>query len=382
MPVVHADFAEMAEAFSQMARRHPGRGAAVAAYVDGECVLNLWGGEARPGEPWSAKTLTTIFSATKGLSALVVAVLAERGVIDPEASVAHYWPDFSAISATLTVRGLLEHRSGLSATRRDLVLAEVLDHDALVAELLAQGALWEPGTGYAYHAFTFGTLIDELLRRATGLPLGAWFARLIADPLDIDAYIGLPASEEARMAELEPIGSFALPDDPALHPHPMEQRAGSFGTALPIDTALLPGRGFNSPEVHAASLGGVNGAAGAYALATVWSAVVAPTHGLRLINDQTVDLLRERRVTGAPVWGGPGPFWDRGFGVMLETPALMPALGPGSFGHDGMGGQLGWVSPEHRASVAFVSNALYPGPTQLDRWGELCASMLRALGER
>ncbi|HLP22641.1 MAG TPA: serine hydrolase domain-containing protein [Microbacteriaceae bacterium] len=374
-------FANVADTFERIVANDPVGGSAVAAFVDGECVLNLWGGEARPGRSWNADTLTTIFSCTKGLTAITVAILVERGVLDSATPVAHYWPAFASVSSALTVRELLEHKSGLSAVRHDMALADVIDHDTLIATLLEQGPLWEPGTGYAYHSLTFGTVVDELVRQATGRPVADWFRELVAEPLDIDAWIGLPAALEPRMSQLVPAGSFALPDDPALHPHEMEQRAGSFGTAFPVPESFEPDRGFNSAAVREVALPGVNGSAGAYALAKIWSAVVTPTDGVRLLSDDMVRFMAETRITGAPVWGGDGPFWDRGFGVMLETPALRPALGPGSFGHDGLGGQIGWASPSRGASIGYVSNALHPGATQLDRWGELCAAFLASLEE-
>ncbi|MFM6974776.1 MAG: serine hydrolase domain-containing protein [Agromyces sp.] len=377
--VVAPGFEAVAEQFEHLISTEALGGSGVAAFFGGECVLNVWGGSARPGIPWSADTLTTVFSCTKGLTAITAAMLAERGLLTPSAPVADHWPAFASVSPTLTVRELLEHKSGLSAVRRDMTLDEVLDHDTLIAELLRQGPLWDPGTAYAYHSFTFGTLVDELVRQATGTPIGHWFRELVAEPLGVDAWIGLPASEEPRMAQLEPAGSFALPDDPRLWPHEMEQRAGSFGTALPTPESFAPGAGFNSPRVHAASLPGVNGSATALALAKIWSAVGVETDGVRLLSDESVRMMAQPRINGAPVWGGQGPWWRRGFGVMLETPELMPVLGPGSFGHDGLGGQIGWLQPETGVSFAFVSSALHPGPTQLSRFGALAAELRAAL---
>ena len=380
IPTVSAGFEPVAERFDEIVAALPSGGAAVAAFVDGQCVLNRWGGEARTGQPWTADTLTTIFSCTKGLSAIVVAMLVERGVLDPGRTVAFYWPAFASVSNRLTVRELLEHRAGLSAVRRDMTLDEVLDHDTVIAELLSQGPLWEPGTDYAYHSFTFGTLLDELLRQATGTSLAVWFRELVAEPLDVDTWIGIPANAESRMTELSAASSFALPDDPALHPHPMEQRAGSFGTALPIETAFLPGEGFNRAELHHASLPGVNAASGAFGLAKIWSAVVTETDGTRLLSDDSVNVMREVRVTGAPVWGGTGTWWNRGFGVMLNTDGAPATLGAGSFGHDGLGGQIGWANPELGVSFAYVSNALYAGEQQCVRWSELATAFVEACG--
>ena len=173
--IVDPRFETAAAAFDAVIAEAPIGGAALAVYVDGECVLDLHGGESRPGERWGADTLNVMYSCTKGLISVAAGTLIERGVLDPDAPVVRFWPEFERISDSLTVRGLFEHRAGLSATRRDLSLDEALDHDTLVAALLDQEPLWEPGTGYAYHALTFGTLVDELVRRVDGRTVSELF---------------------------------------------------------------------------------------------------------------------------------------------------------------------------------------------------------------
>lgn len=372
-------FESAAELFRRVIDDAPVGGAAVAMFVDGECVLDLWGGEARPGESWSGDTVNVLYSCTKGLVAVLAGTLVERGVLDPDAPVVEYWPEFAAVSSSLTVRGLLEHRAGLSATRRNLTLDEVLDHDTLIRILLEQEPLWEPGTGYAYHALTFGALVDELLRRLDGRSASEMLRDVVADPLGVDAWIGIPASEEHRVAELvtarQPEGQPIEPGSPL----DWQVRAMTFGTAFPAFAPITTGEGFNNPRVHQGQLPGANGITSARGLARMWSAVVTETDGVRILSDDTVSMMTERRVSGPSVWGEPGPWSERGFGVMLDTPARGPLLGPTSFGHDGYGGQAGWADVSHRASFAFLTNNLVFGSREHDRWRGILAEVRRVL---
>ncbi|MFM6967461.1 MAG: serine hydrolase domain-containing protein [Microbacteriaceae bacterium] len=382
MPVhtlVTPAFTKVAELFDLAIAKQRQGGAAFAVYVDGECVLDLHGGEARPGEPWSDSTLSLMFSNTKGFVSVLMAKLVEDGTLDPELPVVTFWPEFASISATLTVRQMMEHRAGLSAARAHLTLDNVLDHDNLVAALLAQEPLWEPGTGYAYHAITFGTLADELIRRVDGRTASQMFRDVFAEPLVVDAWIGLPPSNEHRVAEFTVADPFTPADAAIGSPTFWAERALTFGDVFPLRDIGEPGIGFNSPAVHQGALPGANAISSAHGIAKMWSSVVTPTDNVRTVSDDTVSFLRERRVSGPSVWGEPGPWSDRGFGVMLDTPGRSPLLSPTSFGHDGFGGQAGWADVRHRAGIGFVTNRLIGGPTEHDRWVRLVAEVRKIL---
>jgi CubicO group peptidase (beta-lactamase class C family) len=153
----------------------------------------------------------------------------------------------------------------------------------------------------------------------------------------------------------------------------------SFGAAFPAGAGIHPGIGYNDPRVHAAEMPGVNAITNARGLAMMWSATVAETQGMRTLSDDTVDFLRERRVTGPSVWGEPGPWPERGFGVMLECEARSPLLSSTSFGHDGFGGQAGFADVTHRASFGFVTNYLIVGRNEHARWKKLVAGVREVL---
>ncbi len=177
-------------------------GGALAIFVDGELVANLWGGIAdeRDRRARQRDTASVIFSCTKGLMSLLVARLVEQGRLDYAAPVARYWPEFAANGkGSVTVAEAFSHRAGLSAPVEDLELADILDWDVVTSKLAAQAPLWPPGEGYAYHALTHGWLAGELVRRVTGQSPGAYFRDAVA-PLGAAAWIGAPALEWRRRA--------------------------------------------------------------------------------------------------------------------------------------------------------------------------------------
>src|ERR1700742_2433023 len=186
-------------------------GAAVAVYRDGRKVVDLWGGyrNGRTRAPWQRDTLVNVFSTTKGVASLAVAVAASRGLIDYDAKVADYWPEFAqAGKGAITVRQLLGHQAGLVAIKPPLTLADIGDPAKLSAKIAAQAPAWPPGTRHGYHAITLGWYQSELIRHVDpkGRTLGRFFANEIAGPLDLCLYIGLPASvNRSRVAHLVPI---------------------------------------------------------------------------------------------------------------------------------------------------------------------------------
>jgi CubicO group peptidase (beta-lactamase class C family) len=374
-----SQFEHIRGTFDTILTGQPEGGAAFAVFVEGECVIDLHGGESRPGIPWTSETLSVMFSNTKGLVSILVATLVESGALDPDAPVIEYWPEFGAISSTLTVRGVMENRAGLSAVRNDMTLDQVLDHDSVIRELLSQEPLWKPGTGYAYHAITFGTLVDELVRRVDGRSLSAMLQDELTRPLGVEAWIGLPPEHHDRVAEFVevdwPASTPLLPGSP----EDLQSRAMSFGNAFPAGAGIHPNVGYNDPRVYQGILPGANGISTARGLAAMWSSTVTSTSGVRVLSDETVNMMRERRVTGPSVWDEPGPWPERGFGVMLECEARSPLLSSTSFGHDGFGGQAGFADVTHRASFGFVTNYLIVGRNEHTRWKTLIGEVRAVL---
>jgi CubicO group peptidase (beta-lactamase class C family) len=330
--------------------------------VGGEVVVDLWGGiaDGRTGAPWTRDTATVVFSVTKGLVSLLAARLVQEGRLDYEAPVADYWPEYAAAGKESTlVRQLLSHQAGLSAPIEDWTVADILDAERTAASLAGQRPLWPPGQGYSYHAVTFGWLAGELIRRVTGRSVGEHFRETIAEPLGADAWIGLPASQEGRVAHVE---RRPEPEPEETDPEQTDEdrewglRSYTLGGALPAEL-ISPDGGFNDPRVHAAEVAGAGGIATARALATIWSSAITETEGLRLLTDPTIDAATKVQSEGRPVLGGLAPFprWGMGF-QLFSTPPKPRYLGPGSFGHDGAGGQISFADRDLEIGFGYVTN--------------------------
>lgn len=371
--LISPKFESVAELFfaqgKELENANPGAftgGSALAIYQDGRLALDIWQGQAKPEQPWQADNASVIFSCTKGLTSIVANQLIERGLLDPEERVAHYWPEFAAAGKSeIPVKWLLQHRAGLSAVRRDLTLDEFLDGHTVLDELAAQEPLWAPGTGYQYHAGTFGHLIGEVVRRVTGQTIGQYFQEHIAGPLHADAWIGLPAEKLDKFAPLVTDGQRAsanpLPGTPGF----WLEKAMTFGNAFTAEVAGV-GTGFNDPRVLQSEFAGAGGVATARALAKIYSACVVETDGVRLLNDHTLRAASSLQVTGPTVWGEPGPWPNRGLGFMLDTPGFRDMASPQSFGHDGLGGQIAFGDFDYRVGLAYTSSYLHSGPTEQD----------------
>jgi CubicO group peptidase (beta-lactamase class C family) len=356
---VRPGFEPLIDAFAAAFEGRPRMGAGLCVRLGGEVAADLWAGvaDARSGRAWTADTPTVIFSCTKGLVSILAARLAEEGRLAYADPVSRHWPEFAAAGkAGITVGDALAHRAGLSAPRRDLVLADILDWRGMTDGLAVEEPLWAPGTGYAYHAITHGWLNGEVLRRITGESVGRLFARIVAEPLGVDAWIGLPEAETDRPAFIEV--SPALSDlwkTEGEKPAPnWPLKAMTLGAALPAELAT-PDGGFNDPRLRAAEIPAAGGIASARALATIWSATVRRTEGVRLLGADVVAEATVERSAGAPVFAAEPPYCRWGAGFQLDSEARR-YLGPTCFGHDGAGGQVGFADPERGIGFGFVTN--------------------------
>src|SRR5262245_2116332 len=182
-------------------------GASFCATVNGETVVDLWGGYAdeKKTRPWVKDTIVNVYSTTKTMTALTALLMADRGLIDFDAPVARYWPEFAANGKSkVKVSHLMSHSAGLSGWKEKITTKDLYDWEKMTSLLAAQAPYWEPGTAVGYHAMTQGFLVGEVIRRVTGKSIGKVFREEIAGPLNADFWIGLPASEDARVAELIP----------------------------------------------------------------------------------------------------------------------------------------------------------------------------------
>lgn len=351
-------------------------GAALAVLVDGRPVVDLWGGSAGPGRAWERDTLVSLASATKAIPAVAAHLLVARGLLDLDAPVRAYWPEFAAAGKeNMTVRSVLGHRSGLVTTPRMFTLQDQHDHAPIVDALAAHAPDWEPDTAHGYHAFTFGWIISELVRRVTGEPVGPYFAREVAGPQGLDLHIGLPATEFGRMATVH------APTEEQLARGLADPAYARFNAALSDPSTLLHRATFgttavrfddvNDPALYAApdpSGGGFGTAAG---LAGLYAAI-------------TTGLL-DPAVLAAPQSDGEDRVLQLhtrwGLGFMLPGGPMWPDFGaPAAFGHAGASGALGFADPDTGIAFGYVPNAM-TGLTEGtdERAAELIAAVYTAL---
>ncbi|MGW1254763.1 serine hydrolase domain-containing protein [Streptomyces sp. NPDC002513] len=356
--VVAEGFEPVREAFVRNFATMGERGAAVAVYRHGRKVVDLWGGtrDIDGTRPWEQGTAQIVRSATKGVAAAVLLMLAERGELDLDAPVGDYWPEFKAQGKERTlVRHVLAHRAGVPALDRPLTPAEAADPDLAAAVLAAQAPVWEPGTDHGYHAQTYSWLTGELVRRTTGRSMGEWIAAEIAGPLGLDLWVGLPEAQTHRVGR---VGSVEVPEqEGALRARPKRAVAEAYADPASLTrrafAAITPQPDENDPAYRAAVLPASNGIATADGLARFYAALNGGIDGVRLFDPET----RERARAEASA----GP--DRvlvvttrfGLGYMLHGSAS-PLLGPGSFGHPGRGGPLGFADPESGIAFGYVTN--------------------------
>ena len=352
-------FQAVRDAFLTNFTEHDDVGAAVAVWVDGDLVVNLWGGyaDARRRRLWREDTLASVFSGTKGLTSTCVHLLADRGEIDLYAPVAAYWPEFAQNGKKdITVASVLGHRSGVIGPRTRLHWNDTTDWDRVCGELAASEPWWEPNTAQGYHMVSFGFILGEVVRRVTGRTIGQYLRTEIAEPMGIDVHIGLPTAEQHRCAEMvnkphirDVLASSQAPGYPAsLDEHPM--------AGLSIAMGFVPDDELGSNELtrwRSSEFPGTNGHVSALGLATFYNGLAQE----KLLSRDHMESVRVSQGGFDPdvVLGPRVADHGWGLGYMLNQRGV---AGPNlrSFGHGGSGGSYGFVDLENRIGYAYVMN--------------------------
>ncbi|MCC6225366.1 MAG: beta-lactamase family protein [Microthrixaceae bacterium] len=361
-------FEGVREVFAANFERHGDIGAGVAVFHGGECVVDLTGGVTEPDgtETYSPHHLQLMYSSTKGATALCAHLLVDRGLLDLDAPVASYWPEFAAKGKDrVPVSWLLSHRAGLPDVDREMSYEEALAWDPVVDALAASAPMWEPGTKHGYHAVTFGWLVGELVRRVSGRSLGTFFAEEVAGPLGLDLWIGLPDDHHHRVVPIIPMSLPPGIELPEGSPGMIELLRMLMGADSLIARALsAPGGAFggediwNDPVLWRAELGAANGIGNARSLAKMYAAMVGPVEGVRLLSDETLARAAEPQVSGPDaVLSFDLPFT---LGFMRDSP-FSKMGSPTAFGHYGAGGSAGFADPARDLSFAYVMNKMAIG---------------------
>ncbi|MEU1269791.1 serine hydrolase domain-containing protein [Streptomyces sp. NPDC005799] len=354
-------FAAVRTAFEENFRERGELGAAVAVSVGGEVMVDLWGGwaDADRTRPWERDTLVNVWSTTKGPTALCAHILADRGLLDLDAPVAKYWPEFAAAGKEeVLVRHLLSHRAGLSGLREPHSVEQLYDWEFTTGRLAATEPWWEPGTASGYHAFTYGFLVGEVVRRVSGQLPGAFLAHEVTGPLGIDFTIGLPEQDAGRAAELvhPPVASSS-------------EQAAIFSQLTPAALAALanPVVGAdeaNSPAWRAAEIPAANGHGTARAVAALYGIFAGrgTYAGRSVLSPEAAERVREGQGSCRDLVLGAGLDAETEIGLGLWLSGDNGSYGPNprAFGHDGFGGSCGLADPETGVSLGYAMNRMGP----------------------
>ena len=346
----HDRFAGVKEAFAENFRTGADVGAAFTATLEGETVVDIWGGWADEAKtrPWQEDTLVNVYSTTKTMTALTALLLADRGELDFDAPVARYWPEFAAAGkSAVKVSHLMSHSAGLSGWKEPITEADLYDWEKVTALLAAQAPFWEPGTASGYHALTQGYLVGEVVRRITGRSLGTVFRQEIAEPLGADFHIGLPAGEDHRVADLIP-----PPPGGAIGDGKQSALAANMSSNPGINVLATRTRAWRGAEIPAA---GGTGNARSVAQIHVLLANGGVAGGKRLLSEAGCRKALELQIEGDDlILGGPARF---GLGFGLPGGAV-PLPNPNSMFWGGYGGSLVIIDMDARSTFGYVMNKM------------------------
>ncbi len=381
------EFENVLHAFTRNFKERNEVGASVCIRVDGEIKVDLWGGMAniREDKPWEKNTVSIVYSCTKAATALCAHILIDRGELDLNAPVADYWPEFGKNGKEgITVRMMLNHSAGLPAFREPIRKGGYADWDYMVQRLEEEQPFWEPGTRNGYHMISFGWTVGELVRRVSGKSLGTFFRENVAEPLQLDFWIGLPPEIEPRVA---PIILYKFkPGDPL-----SEFMQALLNSPDSISSLALLNSGrfaVNDPIYHAAEIGGGGGIGNARSLAGMYTPLSCEglVDGFQLISKEAIT--RMSLVSAATQQDltllVPTRF---GLGFMKamdnrHRPHGNESLimGEKAFGHAGAGGSLGFADPECRLAFGYTMNQMGEGIMLNSRGQSLVDACYRSLG--
>lgn len=355
------EYEHVVDAFEKSADAAGEDAAAVCVTVEGEVVVDVARG------PWKPDSLVCVFSVTKGLAALCAQMLYDRGLLDVTAPVTRYWPEFGVNGKeATTVAQLLNHTSGVLTVPRYWEevgpdSSGLLDHDRMASLVAAAPPAWPPGSAFAYHAFTYGWMVGELVRRLDGRSLGRFFAEEVARPLGLDLFIGLPDDQAGRVLESEPPADamdpvvFAGVAEDLLAGGPTSLEAWSFASMFvplgTVDVQQWLASFMNRPDTRRAELPAGNAIGDARSIALMYAALANGRGGL--VSPDAIDVFTEPHTVAD------GTATGMGLGYAVYGPGFGgPATTWRAFGHSGAGGNLGLADPTRRLSYGYVKNRM------------------------
>ncbi len=377
---VTAGYESVAEAFQANFDVRGEAGAAFAVTVDGRLVVDLWGGTAdvAVGRSWLENTIVPVFSGTKGLTALCLLMLVDRGQLALDEPVSKYWPEFAANGKErITVAQLVSHRARLPVVDAELSESDVLEPERMATLLAAQAPERDPRAALIYHSLTYGWLCGELISRIDGRRIGDFFAEEVAAPLQLELWIGLPDAQAPRVATLHygpDWGKGTISDAEPAAGDELQRKMWFNPPLFPPERMLWNERAWRRAELAGSSAIGT-----ARSMARLYGCLArgGELDGVRLLSSDMIALGRTRLSEGTdPLTGEPLAF---GVGFALQTPARPfgpPAL---AFGHGGAGGSIHGAWPEHAVGFSYAMNELRDEPGSDGRAAPLLDALRRAV---
>ena len=379
----HEKFAIVREIFEKNINTGFERGAAVAIELEGEKVVDLWGGidNDEKETSWQKDTIVNVFSTTKGIAAICLLQLVEEEKIKLVDPVSKYWPEFAQNGKeNIPIIYLLNHQSGLCGITKPLPENAFENWDLIVKSLAEQKPQWKPGTLHGYHALTFGHLIGEILRRVTGETLGQYFSRKIAKPLGLEFYIGLPDEKFDNVTDIQPIifSKFIKMMIPLIQAIPKSLLTHDLAIAKDFkNPQTISGSAFSNPDFEfeipfrpnskqwrKAEIPAANGHSDARSISKLYGILAngGSRDGIHVLDKKTIEQARQTSSEGKDlVLGNLNTRFGHGF--MLGSKHISMGPNRDAFGHGGAGGSLGFADPDHHVSLGFVMNQMHPGVT-------------------
>ena len=377
--LIKPKFAAVAEKFFSLTEEQPYGGAALAIYQNGTPVLDLWGGEAHPGIAWQKDTKSVVFSTSKGLLSILCHRLIQKGLLNPDEKVSVYWPEFSQNGKKdITVAMVMRHRSGLSAPIENLTFSDLEEVTPIEEAFARQKPIWEPDSGYLYHAMSIGHLLGKIIFNVTGKRVNDFLQNEICKPLGVEAWFGTPPEIEPEIALLKSDDAPIVASPAFESPEYWNMRAMSYGKAFlgRVDDAI---GGYNDPKTHALENAGAGGVMNARSVAKIYSAVVAETDGVRLLDDNTIRNAISRPNSGANIFNDPAPYPIHSLGFIVANPSHSPVLSEQTFGHDGLGGQQGFADLNCRIGFSYITNWIPMAADGMARHREITKVLAKVL---
>jgi CubicO group peptidase (beta-lactamase class C family) len=386
-------FARVREEFERNFAERGEVGASLCVLQDGEPVVDLWGGVAdrATGRAWERDTVSVVFSTTKGATALCAHILLSRGLLALGAPVGTYWPEYARAGKEATTVGMmLSHRAGVPLLSAPMAEGAFLDWTGMIAALEAEEPVWAPGTRHGYHAVTYGWLVGELVRRASGRSLGEFLRTEVAEPLGLDLWIGLPEEVEPRVAAM----GYADPqpgDELSRLVATVASEPDSASGRMLLNTGgyMLPGpAGFDSRAGHAAELGATGAVTNARALAGMYAPLArgGAAVGVPLVDGVALARMATTVSAGPDAMLFANSRFTYGFVPSIdnrhEAAGMRDSmiLSADAFGHPGLGGGVGFASPANRMSFGYTMNAMGQGTLLNPRGQSLVDAVYLSLG--